>query len=86
MEMAKITEYARALYEAHGDKAEAEAAQKARQHEDAGDAAEAETWRAVRKAISEIGTCQWSGVEMTTASIAGSAMIARKSSALAGSL
>jgi hypothetical protein len=41
--MAKITEYARALYEAHGDKAEAEAAQKARQHEDAGETEEAET-------------------------------------------
>lgn len=54
MEMAKITEYARALYEAHGDKAEAEAAQKAKQHEDAGDTEEAETWRAIRKAISEI--------------------------------
>jgi hypothetical protein len=54
MEMAKITEYARALYEAHGDKAEAEAAQKARQHEDAGDTEEAETWRAIRKAIGEM--------------------------------
>jgi len=54
MEMAKITQYARALYEAHGDKAEAEAAQKAKAHEDAGDASEAETWRAVQRAIREI--------------------------------
>lgn len=54
MEMAKITEYARALYEAHGDKAEAEAARKARHHEDAGDTEEAATWRAIRKAIGEI--------------------------------
>ena len=54
MEMARITEHARALYEAHGDKAEAEAAQRAKLHEDAGDMAEAETWRAVRNAISEI--------------------------------
>lgn len=54
MEMAKITEYARALYDAHGDKAEAEAAQKARAHEEAGATEEAETWRAVRRAISEI--------------------------------
>ena len=54
MEMAKITEYARALYEAHGDKAEAEAAQKARQHEDAGETEEAKTWRAIRKAIGEM--------------------------------
>ena len=54
MEIAKIAEYARALYDAHGDKAEAEAAQRARKHEDAGEAAEAETWRAIRKAIGEI--------------------------------
>lgn len=54
MEIAKINEYARSLYEAHGDRAEAEAAQKAKQYGDAGDAAEAETWRAIRSAISEI--------------------------------
>ena len=54
MEIAKINEYARALYDAHGDKAEAEAAQKAKQHEDAGELAEAETWRAVRTVIGEI--------------------------------
>ncbi len=54
MEIAKIAEYARALYEAHGDRAMAEAAQKAKQHEDAGETAEAETWRAVQRAISEI--------------------------------
>lgn len=54
MEMAKITQYARALYEAHGDKAEAEAAQKAKACEDAGDTSEAETWRAVKLAIGEI--------------------------------
>lgn len=54
MEIAKINEHARALYDAHGDKAEAEAALKAKQYEDAGDSSEAETWRAVRRAISEI--------------------------------
>ena len=54
METAKVTQYARALYEAHGDKAEAEAAQKAKVREDAGDASEAETWRAVQRAIREI--------------------------------
>ena len=54
MEIAKITEYARALYNAHGDKAEAEAAQRAKQHEEAGETSEAETWRAVRRAIREI--------------------------------
>jgi hypothetical protein len=54
MEMAKVTEYARALYDAHGDKAEVEAARKAKQLEDAGDSAQAETWRAVQKAIGEM--------------------------------
>ncbi|MDJ0640388.1 MAG: hypothetical protein QNJ20_16305 [Paracoccaceae bacterium] len=54
MKISKITEYARALYDAHGDKAELEAARKAKECEDAGDTAEAETWRAVRRAIAEI--------------------------------
>ena len=54
MERSKISEYARALYDAHGDKAEAEAAQKAKQYEEAGNAEEAGNWRAIRKAISEI--------------------------------
>ncbi len=54
MKIAEITQYARALYEAHGDKAEAEAAQKAKTLNDAGDATEAETWRAVQRAIREI--------------------------------
>lgn len=49
--MTKIAEYARALYEAHGNKAEAEAAQKAKRCEEAGDIVEAETWHAVRRAI-----------------------------------
>ena len=54
MEISKVAEYARALYTARGDKAEADAAQRAKQHEDAGEASEAETWRAIRKAIREI--------------------------------
>lgn len=54
MEMSKVNEYARALYEAHGDKAEAEAARKAKDHEEAGDSSEAETWQAVRRAIREL--------------------------------
>lgn len=54
METSKVAEYARALFEAHGDKAEAEAAQKAKHHEDAGEAKEAQVWRAVRAAIREI--------------------------------
>jgi hypothetical protein len=54
MEVSKIHEYARALYEAHGDKAEAEAAQKAKHHEDAGEAKEAADWRSIRAAIRDI--------------------------------
>lgn len=54
MEMAKVTEYARALFEAHGDKAEAEAAQKAATHEAAGEEAEAKTWRAVEAAVRQM--------------------------------
>ena len=54
MEMTKIAEFARVLYEKHGSKAEAEAAQKAKQFEDAGNAHEAERWRAVRTAINEM--------------------------------
>ena len=52
--MKKILECARGLYEAHGNKAEAEAAQKALKYEEAGNSEEAETWRAVRKAINEM--------------------------------
>ncbi len=51
MEISKVTEYARALYEAHGDKAEAEAAMKAKQHEEAGEEGEAADWNAIRAAI-----------------------------------
>ena len=54
MEMTKIADFARALYESHGNKAEAEAAQKARQFEEAGDSESAATWRAVREAINEM--------------------------------
>ncbi|ARE39970.1 hypothetical protein RGUI_1829 [Rhodovulum sp. P5] len=54
METAKVMEYARALYEAHGDKAEAEAAQKAVALEDEGEVAQADTWRKVQAAIKEM--------------------------------
>lgn len=54
MDVSKISEYARALYNSHGDKAEAEAAQKAKQREDAGEEKEAADWRAIRAAIREI--------------------------------
>lgn len=51
MQTATIIQHAHALYRAHGDKAEAEAAQKART---AQDPAEAETWRKIRMKIKEL--------------------------------
>ena len=54
MEIKKVGEYARALYDAHGDKAEAEAAQKIRECEEAGKTEEAADWQAIRKAIHEL--------------------------------
>ncbi|MCB1348135.1 MAG: hypothetical protein R3D59_09730 [Paracoccaceae bacterium] len=47
----KVAGYARALYEAHGDKAEAEAAQKMAAAEAAGNTEEMEQWRSVREAV-----------------------------------
>lgn len=47
----KVADYARALYEAHGDSAEAEAAQKMAAAEAVGNAEEADQWRAVREAV-----------------------------------
>jgi len=54
MEAVKIAEYARALLDAHGDKAEAEAAQKASALKAEGKAGEAQQWEKVRKAIHEL--------------------------------
>lgn len=54
MEMVKVTEYARALLDAHGDKAEAEAAKRAAASKQAGQLEEAEQWHQVRKAIHEL--------------------------------
>ena len=54
MQLSKIPEYARALYNAHGDRAEAEAAQKALDFEQKGDMEQAEDWQAIRRAIKEI--------------------------------
>lgn len=51
MKTTKIAEYARALYEAHGDKAEAEAAQKMAAAEAEGKTDEMEQWRSVREAV-----------------------------------
>lgn len=51
MQMSDVSKYARALYNAHGDQAEAEAAQKATSFEAANDTAQAEQWRSVQRAI-----------------------------------
>jgi hypothetical protein len=54
MDMLKVTEQARALLDAHGDKAEAEAAQKAAALKADGKTDEANQWEKVRKAIHEL--------------------------------
>ncbi len=51
MDITQIEDYAQRLYAAHGDKAEAEAAQKASAAEEAGDTKQAEDWRRIRSAI-----------------------------------
>ena len=51
MEVVKTTELAHALYHAHGDKAELEAAQHERAAADAGNAEEAADWRAIRSTV-----------------------------------
>ena len=51
MQEAEIQDYARQLLAAHGDKAVAEAAQKARSFEDEGNSEEAKTWRRIEAAI-----------------------------------
>ncbi|MFC4671522.1 hypothetical protein ACFO5X_23415 [Seohaeicola nanhaiensis] len=51
MEAIRTAEYAQALYRTHGNRAEAEAAARERQCDSAGKRAEAEDWRAVRRAI-----------------------------------
>jgi hypothetical protein len=47
----EIQDYARQLFEAHGDKAVVEAAQKARSFEEKGNAEEAKTWRHIEAAL-----------------------------------
>lgn len=51
MHTAQIQDVARRLRDAHGDKATAEAAQKAVDCERAGDTQQAETWRRVEAAL-----------------------------------
>ena len=51
MSIVQIDDYARQLYSAHGDRAEYEAAQKAKDYAAKGDSETAEQWRQVREAI-----------------------------------
>jgi hypothetical protein len=51
MHATQIQEYARELLEAHGEKAAAEAAQKAMAFERAGDKEQAKTWRRIEAAL-----------------------------------
>jgi hypothetical protein len=51
MDMSQVDDYANRLYSAHGDRAEYEAAQKAKACEESGNTAEAEQWRQVRQKI-----------------------------------
>jgi hypothetical protein len=51
MHATEIQDYARRLLEAHGTKAIAEAAQKARAFEEQGDKEQAQTWRRIESAL-----------------------------------
>jgi hypothetical protein len=55
MQEIEIQDYARQLLEAHGDKAVAEAAQKACALEQKGQSEEAETWRHIEAALKLMG-------------------------------
>lgn len=54
MDHKDLVQYARSLYDAHGDKAEAEAAQKAAAARTAGKADDAATWEKIRGHIKEL--------------------------------
>jgi len=54
MEGPDLYDYARQLLAAHGDKAVAEAAQKARALEEQGKTEDAKTWRAIEAALKEM--------------------------------
>lgn len=54
MDVVKATEIAHALYRAHGDKAEYEAAQREQKYKDAGNEDEAAYWRAIRGSIRQM--------------------------------
>jgi hypothetical protein len=54
MQATQIIDYAQRLYRAHGDRAEYEAAVKAKECAQRGDRDEAEAWEKVRLAIREL--------------------------------
>lgn len=54
MDHKDLVQYARSLFDAHGDKAEAEAAQKAVAARDAGQADDAAKWDKIRFHIKEL--------------------------------
>jgi len=54
MQTSATAQYAHALYAAHGDKAEHEAAQKAHVANDNGDRVGAERWQSIRQHIKEL--------------------------------
>lgn len=54
MDFTKVQHYAEQLYAAHGDKAEAEAAQKVAHFESEGDTEQAEVWRKIRAAVRQM--------------------------------
>ncbi len=54
MDMKEVHEFARRLLDAHGDKAESEAAQKAVDCERQGDEGGAHDWRRIQAAIKEL--------------------------------
>lgn len=54
MDAVRTTEYARALFSVHGDRAEAEAARRMRDCADAGRGDEAEDWKKIRLVVSEM--------------------------------
>ena len=54
MQAMEIQEHARKLHDAHGDKAPAEAAQKAKAFEQQGNVQEAQTWRRIEAALHQM--------------------------------
>jgi ribosomal protein S19 len=54
MQGVELQDYARQLYEARGNKAVADAAQKARALEEEGNKQEAETWRRIEAILKEM--------------------------------